>query len=264
MTEGSAEPVLLTTKHGAVEVLQLNRPQYRNAMNTELLLALGNALIAAEEDAGVRAIVLTGAGDRAFCAGMDLRAFAAGAIGMDATADIPARAAAARLQRGEYAKPVVGAANGSAVAGGFELLLGCDVIVASAAATFGLPEAKRGLFAARGGMALGRRIPLAVALEVALTGDPITAERAAALGLVNCVASPDAVLDTAIDLATRIAANAPLAIAASRELMRLSVTDPVAAAARQQEWESRVFTSGDAREGATAFVEKRDPIWTGQ
>jgi NADPH2:quinone reductase len=180
-----------------VLVARLNRPEARNALNAAVMRGIGAAMNEAESDPEIRAVVLTGTGDRAFCAGMDLRAFASG--GTPGTGDDEATAGYMRLIRGEVAVPIVGAANGSAVAGGFELLLACDVIVASSQAQFGLPEVKRGLFPAGGGTFLGTRIPLGIALEIALTGDRIDAERAYALGLVNAVVGPDQVLTTALD-----------------------------------------------------------------
>ncbi|MBX3485451.1 enoyl-CoA hydratase-related protein [Phenylobacterium sp.] len=262
MAEAIPEPVLVTERDGAVAVLRLNRPEARNAMSPELSAALGEALLAAEADDTVRAVVITGTGDRAFCAGMDLRAFAAGRTGRAPRDEV--RVAVSRLVDGVYGKPVVGAANASAVAGGFEMLMGCDLVVASSEAKFGLPEAKRGLFAARGGMFLAARIPVAIVLELNLIGDPIDAERAYGLGLVNRVVPPSEVLPVAIDLARRIARNAPLAVAAARDLVKLAMQDLPAAQARQPDWRARVFESLDAKEGATAFVEKRDPVWQGR
>ncbi len=210
MTDEDLE--LVRERRDAVLILRLNRPDARNALTPTLLRAIGAAVLEAESDASVRAIVLTGTGDRAFCAGMDLRAFTAGEqIG---AGDDPASRGFFRLLEGAVSVPLVGAANGTAVAGGLELLLGCDVIVASSTAEFGLPEVKRGLFPAGGGTFLGTRIPLGTALEMALTGDPVTAERAYSLGLVNALAPPDQVLETAVALAERIAANGPLALAA--------------------------------------------------
>ena len=150
------------------------------------------------------------------------------------------------------------------MAGGLELLLGCDVVVASSEARFGLPEVKRGLFAAGGGTFIGQRIPLAIALEITLTGDLIDAGRAYELGLVNQVVPPDEVLDAALALAERIAANGPLGVAASKELVRLAASDPRRARERLAEWQRVVFASEDAQEGALAFVEKRPPVWTGR
>lgn len=257
-----SEPVLIREQRGAVLVLRLNRPEARNALNMELIAALGRAVTEAEADPGTRAVVLTGTGDRAFCAGMDLAGFAAGETPTAEQRD--GIAAFTRFTRGETTVPIVGAANATAVAGGFEVLMGCDVVVASSAARFGLPEVKRGLFAAGGGIVLGSRIPLAVALELALTGDPIDAARAYDLGLVNQVVEPAEVLEAGIAMAGRIARNGPLALQATKELVRLAVGDVERAWARQGEWQPRVFGSEDAREGATAFIEKREPEWRGR
>jgi enoyl-CoA hydratase/carnithine racemase len=260
---GDGDPVLVREARGAILVLRLNRPEARNALNTQLVTDLGAGLGAAEEDRAIRAVVLTGTGDRAFCAGMDLRSFAAS--GAPPTPEQQeGMGVFGRFMRGDYGVPVIGAANATAVAGGFELLLSCDVVVASEAAMFGLPEVKRALFPAGGGVFLGTRIPLAVALEMTLTGDTIDAARAFSLGLVNEVVPPDRVLDAAIALAERIARNGPLALRATKELVRLAVTSVDRAWEKQAEWQSRVFESEDAREGATAFVEKRDPVWKGR
>jgi enoyl-CoA hydratase/carnithine racemase len=253
---------LITQRHGSVLVLRLNRPEARNALTPSLIIGLGEAVAAAEADPDIRAVVLTGTGDRAFCAGMDLRAFAA-AGGLDRSAE--ARMAGfQRLVRGGVSVPLIGAANATAVAGGFELLLACDLIVASSQAEFGLPEVKRGLFAAGGGTFLATRVPLSIALELALTGDTIPAARAFSLGLVNAVVEPEAVLDTAVAYAERIAANAPLSLAATKELVRLAASDPARAWDRVEEWRPTVFDSEDAKEGAASFVEKRAPVWRGR
>ena len=258
-----SEPLLVREQRGAVLILRLNRPEARNAFNPELMGELGLGLADAEADPAVRAVVLTGTGDRAFSAGMDLRAFAQG--GSDPTPEQQAGMATfGRFTQGEIGVPVVGAAQATAVAGGFELLLGCDVVVASDQARFGLPEVKRALFAAGGGVFLSQRIPLAVALELTLTGDRIDATRAAELGLVNRVVPAAEVLDTAVALAERIAANGPLAVKATKQVVRASADDVTAAKARQAEWQPVVFGSDDAREGAAAFIEKRDPHWTGR
>jgi len=253
---------LVRERRGEVLVARLNRPEARNALSPSLMGAIGAAVGEAESDPAVRAVVLTGTGDRAFCAGMDLRAFAGGAS-MSA-ADPAAMAGFQRLLDGRVTVPVIGAANATAVAGGFELLLGCDLIVASSEARFGLPEVKRGLFPAGGGTRLGTRVPLSIALEITLTGETFDAGRAHALGLVNAVVPPDEVLDRALELAGRIAANGPLAVAATKELVRLSVTDAARATERLAELQQLVFASDDAREGATAFVEKRPPVWQGR
>lgn len=261
MTE--SEPILVREQRDNVLVLRLNRPEARNAFNPELMGELGIGLSDAEQDPDIRAVVLTGTGDRAFCAGMDLRAFAAG--GSDPTPEQQAGMVHfGRFTQGEITVPIVGAAQATAVAGGFELLLGCDVVVAAEEANFGLPEVKRGLFAAGGGVFISNRIPLAVALELTLTGDPINAARAYELGLVNQVVPADQVLAAGIELAQRIARNGPLALQATKELVHLANTDMTAARAKQAEWQPTVFNSEDAKEGATAFIEKRDPVWKGK
>jgi enoyl-CoA hydratase len=258
----SDDAVLVRERHGAVLIARLNRPDARNALNGALIAGIGAAMLEAESDPEIRAVVLTGTGDRAFCAGMDLRAFAGGE--QAALGDDDATRGFHRFLGGEVTVPVVGAANATAVAGGLELLLGCDVIVASSEAKFGLPEVKRGLFPAGGGAFIGTRIPLSVALEMTLTGDSIDAARAYELGLVNAVVAPEVVLDTAVGYAERIAANGPLGLAAAKELTRLAVSDAAAAAERMRELQLVVFSSEDAKEGATAFVEKRPPVWHGR
>jgi enoyl-CoA hydratase/carnithine racemase len=257
---------LVTERQGPVLVARLNRPEARNALNPALMRAIGGAVTEAESDPGIRAVVVTGTGDRAFCAGLDLRSFADGEQdGAGDTDDDGTMASFIRLLEGKVAVPVVGAANATAVAGGFELLLGCDLIVASSQAKFGLPEVKRGLFpGSPGTLLLGTRIPLSIALELTLTGDSIEAERALALGLVNAVVAPDQVLAAALDYAERIASNGPLGVAAVKELVRLGVADAGRAAERLRELQPQVFGSEDAQEGARAFVEKRAPVWQGR
>jgi enoyl-CoA hydratase/carnithine racemase len=252
---------LIREQRGSVLLARLNRPEARNALNGALLEQIGQAVLDADADPTIRAVVLTGTGDRAFCAGMDLQDFAAGA---ERSVDERAMDGFRRFTNGELPVPVIGAANATAVAGGFELLMACDIIVASSEAKFGLPEVKRGLFPAGGGTFLGTRVPLAVALEMTLTGDSIDAERAYALGLVNAVVAPEAVLPAAFAFAERIAANGPLGVAATKELVRLSVRDYEHARRRREELVKIVFKSQDAREGARAFVEKRAPVWQGR
>lgn len=256
--------LVVVEQRGAVRILRLNRPEARNALSPELLADLGAALDGAVADDSVRAVVLTGTGDKAFCAGMDLRAFAEGRTARASGGGDP-MAAFSRFIRDGIEKPVIGAANATAVAGGFELLLACDLIVVSSAAQLGIPEVKRGLFAAGGGVFLSARIPLAQALELGLTGDTIDAQRALALGLINRVAPPERVLDEAVALAERVAANGPLGVCATRELMRLAATGTLAEArARQAVLQPQVFGSEDAKEGARAFVERREPKWKGR
>ena len=256
------EPVLVRERRGGVLVLRLNRPEARNSLTAELVGEIGLGLETAEQDPDIRCVVVTGTGDRAFCAGMDLRGFAEGTTQSDASKH--GAEVYLRFIRGDVAIPIVGAANATAVAGGFELLMGCDLVVASETATFGLPEVKRGLFAAGGGVFLSTRIPLAIALELALTGDPIDASRALALGLINEVVPAAEVLDAAIRVADRIAANGPLAVRATKQLVRTALVDAERTWTLQAEWQPKVFGSADAKEGATAFIEKRAPVWTGK
>jgi enoyl-CoA hydratase len=238
--------LVLTERVGNVLVVTMNRPEARNALNPELLHELSSVLKEADADPSVRAIVLTGTGP-VFCAGMDLKAFARGAR-FDGLL---------WFYREGVATPVVAGLNGSAVAGGFELALACDLVVAADTASLGIAEVKRGLFAAGGATTLADRIPLAVALEMGLTGEPVTASRAADIGLVNRVVPADAVRAEALALAERIARNGPLGVAMTKKLMRSRRW------AQPDEIES-VFRSADATEGARAFAERRAPVWTGR
>jgi enoyl-CoA hydratase/carnithine racemase len=255
LTESSE---LVQHRRGGIMVLRLNRPDVRNALSWNLIEALGVAVTQAESDPAIRVVVLTGTGDRAFCSGEDLRSVAAG------EASPPVHDGFLRLLGGQLSIPVIAAVNATAVAAGLEILLGCDVVVASSTARFGLPEVKRGLFAGTGVLHIAHRLPLGVALELSLTGDTIDADRACHLGLVNMVTPPDGVLDRALEVAGRIADNAPLAIAATKELIRRSAYNDAAVEERWQEWLHRVFRSDDAREGAQAFLEKRPPAWRGR
>ena len=260
MTDG--EPTGLREERvGRVGVLTLDRPEVRNALSPALLGAMQHALDDLASDDDVGAVVLTGAGDRAFCSGMDLKAFAA---------STPGDEVGFRVEPGDpvlpwdYPKPMVAAVNGAAVAGGFELVLACDLVVASVDATFGLAEVQRGLIAAGGGTMLATRIPLAAALEITLLGERITASRAYELGLVNRLVTADAVLDTALELANRLAGNGPLAMRLTKRLVRGAVdAGPDRGRPSRAEIEE-IFASADAQEGALAFVEKREPRWTGR
>jgi enoyl-CoA hydratase len=249
---------ILQERRGHVELLTINRPEARNAINRATAEALDAALTAAEADDAVWVIVLTAAGDKAFSAGMDLKAFAAGEFPItdNGFGGITTR---------ELSKPLICAANGSALAGGFEIMISCDMVIAADHAKFGIPEASRGLVAGAGGLVrLPRRIPLAVAYEMALTAEPIDAARARELGLVNHVVPGDRVLDVALDLAERIAKNAPLAVRTSKEIMRRSLELSKADAwAASDEAFAMIVQSGDALEGAVAFAEKRPPNWHG-
>jgi enoyl-CoA hydratase len=246
---------VLVERRGAVTVVTINRPHAANSLDGPTMSGLGRAFAEAESDDAVSVVVLTAAGDRIFCAGMDLKAFLAGGMEVDGPGlDV--------LTARVYPKPVVAAINGTAVGGGLELALACDLLVASEKAKFGLPEVSRGLIAAGGGTRLPRRIPLAHALELGLTGEPVGAERVREMGLVNRVVPAAEVLPTALALAERIAANGPLALRVTKELMYAEIGDPdreaLAAAVKP------VFDSADAREGARAFAEKRAPRWTGR
>jgi enoyl-CoA hydratase len=238
--------VLLTHRDGNVLVATMNRPEARNALNPDLIDALSAALRDADADPEVRAIILTGNGP-VFCAGMDLKAFAQGGK-VDGLI---------WFNRESTKTPIIAALNGSALAGGFELVMACDLVVAPEGAKLGLAEVKRGLFAAGGGTTLADRIPLAIALEMGLTGEPVTATKAHEIGLVNRVVPADQVLTQARALAQQIAANGPLGVAMTKKLMR------------ERRWgeleeTAQVFGSADAIEGARAFAERRPPAWSGK
>ena len=237
-----------------VLVITLNRPEAGNALNGALSEGLSNALTEAAENDDVRTIVVTGAGEKIFCAGMDLKAFAAG----EDIAKIGMGFAALRHCK----KPLIAAVNGHALAGGFEVVMMCDLVVSVDSALFGIPEVKRGLFAAGGGVRLPARIPLAVALEMGLTGDPIDAARAKELGLINQVVPASELRDAALALAARVSANGPLAVQATKQLMldEIGNGNP----SLLGELQKKVFTSEDAKEGATAFAQKRAPEWKGR
>ena len=250
---------VLRERRGHVEILTINRPEARNAINRATAIALGEALDACESDDEVWVVILTGAGDKAFSAGMDLKAFAAGEF------PVTDKGFGGITQR-DFPKPLIAAANGAALAGGFEILISCDMVVAADHAKFGIPEASRGLIAGGGGLIrLPKRIPLAVAYEMALTADPIDAARAYELGLVNRVVPGNQVLDQAIALAERIAKNAPLAVRTSKDVMKRSRE-----LSEEECWNlnSEAFgligRSADALEGAIAFAEKREPSWQGK
>ena len=245
---------VLTELRDNTMVITINRPEAGNALNGDVGRGLVEAFDAALADDAVRCIILTGAGEKIFCAGMDLKAFAAGE-------DIrPVGQALAKLAA--CPKPLVAAVNGHALAGGFELVLKADLVVVADGARFGIPEAKRGLVAAGGGTRLPRRIPLQVALEMGLTGEPISAARALELGLVNRVVPAAEVMDTAMQLAAAITANGPLAVQATKQLMWEEIGEDNAAHVGKVT--AHVFQSEDAREGATAFAEKRAPVWKGR
>lgn len=242
-----------------VEILTLNRPESANALNPELFGALARASVELAADADVRAVIITGAGERVFCGGMDLAAFSRG----EAMPTPTEQERAVSITGGRFPKPLIAAVNGAAVGGGFELVLACDLVVAADHARFGLPEVKRGLYAAGGGTMLSTRIPLTVALELGLTGEPIGAAVARDLGLVNRVVPAADIVDEALALADRIVANGPLGVQLTKRLMRAAVSDSPTLGIGTAEETTAVFSSNDAKEGGQAFLEKRPPRWTG-
>lgn len=252
------QPVLVD-RRGAVLVITINRPEQRNAVNKAVSAGIAAAIRQLEDDDALTIGVLTGAG-KGFCAGMDLGAFARGELPFD-----PERGFAGMTQV-RPSKPVIAAVEGFAVAGGLEIALGADLLVAARDAKLGIPEVKRSLVAAGGALRrLPERLPLGIAMELALTGDPISAERGYELGLVNRLAEPGAALDVALELADRIAENGPLAVAASKRILQAQGDWQEADFwAKQGEIAGPVLMSADAREGATAFKEKRAPVWSGK
>lgn len=252
-------PDVLVARDRGVLTITLNRPRVRNAVNRRVAEQVARAIDDLEQDDGLAVAVVTGAGP-AFCSGMDLTGFLRGERPV-----LPGRGFAGLTER-PPTKPLIAAVEGYALAGGCELVLACDLVVAGRSATFGLPEVKRGLIAAAGGLLrLPERVPYQIALEMALTGDPLTADRAHAFGLVNVLTEDGAALKAAQELARRIAANAPLAVRASKRVMREHhrwAADRVWA--ELEAIAGPVRTSIDAREGATAFAEKRRPRWTGR
>lgn len=253
----SEDQEVVVTQQDRILIITINRPRARNAVNAAVSQGLADAMDRLDSDAGLSVGVVTGAGGT-FCAGMDLKAFARGEMvaiagrGLGFTERPPV-------------KPLIAAVEGFALAGGTELALATDLIVASTDAVFGIPEVKRGLFAGGGGLLrLPGRIPYAIAMELALTGDNLTATRAAELGLVNKLAQPGAALPEALVLAQKITANGPLAVAVSKQIIVESRSwTPESMFAKQDKFKSSVFGSNDAREGAIAFAEKRAPKWTG-
>lgn len=248
-----------TERRGRTLIITLNRPDARNAVNAALAAGVAGALDDLDGDDELSVGIITGAGN-GFCAGMDLKAFVAGE-----SPYVEGRGFAGIAQRAAD-KPVIAAIEGFAVAGGLEVALACDLVVAAEGAKLGIPEVKRSLVAAGGALLrLPKRIPYHVAMELALTGDPIPAERGAELGLVNRVAEPGGALDAALELADAIAKNGPLALIASK---RILVEEP--GWSEDEKWQKQgevsgpVFGSEDAREGATAFAEKREPEWKGR
>src|SRR4051794_40344962 len=256
MTE---QPAVLTERRDGVLVITLNRPEVRNAVNAAVAEGIATALDELDADDGLSVGVLTGAGGF-FCAGMDLGAFVKGEspwYGDRGFAGIAQRSAR---------QPPIAAIEGFAVAGGFEIALAWALVVAAKGAKLGIPEAKRSLVAAGGALLrLPRRMPYHVVMELALTGDPMPAERFHEFGVVNRLAEPGAALDVALELAAAIAKNGPLAVAASKQILQEQFDWSTAEMwDRQGAISGPVFGSEDAKEGASAFKEKREPQWQGR
>ena len=254
---------VLAEQRDRVLIITLNRPEVRNAVDGAVAAGMEAAVDRLESDDELLIGIVTGAGS-AFCAGADLKALAA--ADADALPSLTKRGHFAGFVNRERTKPVIAAVNGPAVAGGFEIVLACDLVVASTTATFGLPEAKRSLIAFAGGVFRSpRALPLNVAMEIALTGEPIDVERAYSLGFVNRIVAPDGLMDEAFELARQITANAPLAIREIRRIVRGAVHhDDHAQFLAAREASRRVEQTEDYREGPRAFVEKRPPVWKGR
>ena len=254
-----SEAAVLTEVVDGVLVVTINRPEAKNAANGEVARGIAAAMDELDGNDALRVGILTGAGGT-FCAGMDLKGFLTGDLpivegrGFAGVAEAPPR------------KPLIAAVEGYALAGGFELAITCDLIVAAEPSKFGITEVKRGLVAAGGGLVrLPRQIPPRLAMEFAIVGDFVTAGRAYDMGLVNRVVPEGTALDAAKELAAKIAANGPLAVAVSKQIITESADWSSAEMFQKQgALATPVFSSDDAREGATAFAEKRTPNWTGK
>jgi enoyl-CoA hydratase len=255
----AAEAAVLTERRERVLLITINRPDQRNAVNAAVAQGIAAAMDELDRADELSVGVLTGAG-RGFCAGMDLKAFVAGE-----RPHVEGRGFAGIVER-PADKPLIAAVEGFAVAGGLEVALACDLIVASRGARLGIPEVKRSLVAAGGAlMRLPRSLPRNLAMELALTGEPIEAERGYALGLVNRLSDPGGALDAALELAEVIASNGPLALRATKRILDEAGDWPDGEFfSRQREIVDPVMRSEDAREGATAFAEKRPPVWKGR
>ncbi|PAL22785.1 crotonase/enoyl-CoA hydratase family protein [Sphingopyxis sp. GW247-27LB] len=259
------DTAVLTERQGHILIVTINRPEARNAVNAAVHAGIGTALEQAEHDPEIRVVIVTGAGDKSFCAGADLVALSRGE---SLAPDDPAQQAwgFGGFAAHPISKPVIGAVNGFAFGGGCELALMCDLVVAADHAQFALPEVKVGLFAAAGGaFRLAQQLPRKLAMEYMLTGDPIPAPRAAAFGLVNHVVPLADLMPAAIALAEKIAANAPLSVQASKRVALGIDEGRIAADAPYWEHNTReravLMRSEDAREGPRAFAEKRKPVW---
>ena len=262
MTEA---PAVLAERRGHVLILTINRPEARNAVNAVVHVGLGEGLEQAEADPEIRVVIVTGAGDQAFCAGADLKALSRGER-LEPEDKAQRAWGFAGFVRHPIGKPIIAAVNGFALGGGTELALASDLVIAADHAQFGLPEVKRGIIAAAGGaFRIVQQLPQKVAMQLLLTGEPISAQRALDLGLANEVVPLDRLMDTALDYAERIAVNAPLAVQASKRIAMGIAEGRIAG--DDDYWEANkretrtVFTSEDSREGPRAFADKRAPVW---
>ncbi len=256
-----AAPMIEYETQDHVAVITINRPEARNAVNAEVASGIEESLDRLEADDDVWVGIITGAGP-VFCAGADLKAISSGQAGGLSTA----KGGFAGLVARQRTKPLIAAVDGPALAGGTEIVLACDLVVASTEARFGVPEVKRSLVAAAGGLfRLPKKLPRNVALELVLTGDPISAERAHHFGLVNTLCAPGEALSSALDLARRITTNAPLAVRESLAVVNASERIEDADAFRlSNEAMARLAATEDFGEGPRAFIEKREPQWKGR
>jgi len=266
MTE--SESAVRVERNGKVLIVTINRPQARNAVDMAVILGVGAALEEADADPDIGAVILTGAGNQSFCAGADLKALARGESFIP---EDPVKRpwGFAGYVKHIISKPTIAAVNGSALGGGTELVLASDLAVASEHATFGLPEVKRGLIAGAGGaFRLAAQVPKKIAMEILLTGDAISAQRALELGLVNAVTPRESLLDAALALAARITGNAPLAVHACKRVAHGIAAGKIASedlgwAATDEEMDILRRTL-DFQEGPRAFAEKRPAVWLGR
>ncbi len=251
--------VVTVTNEAGIMTITINRPEAKNAVNKAVAVAIAAAVDELDSNDAIRVAILTGAGG-SFCAGMDLKAFMSGELPL-----VEGRGFAG-ITEAPPKKPLIAAVEGFALAGGFELAITCDLIVAADNSKFGIPEVKRGLVAAGGGLIrLPKQIPSRLAMELALTGDFITAQRAYEIGLINRIAAAGSVLEKANELARTIVANGPLAVAATKQVMMALDSWPEDEKfKRQTDIVMPVFISADAVEGSSAFAEKRKPNWQGK